>query len=124
MYMEWKWTKGEPYERSARTYDNEINRDKNTGKEKEIEISAYTSSLNHDEYTWDLLNQQQTNEFQPHNKREELDSKISDRELVQQCGINPFMSDTNYADDVSTRDAYLKPVNTTSDKIKPAYANE
>jgi len=122
MYMEWKWTKGEPYERSARTYDNKINSDKNTGKEKEIEISAFTASLNHDENTWDLLNQQQ-NEFQQHNTREEQANKISDRELVQQCGINPFMYNTNYADDVSTRDAYLKPMNTTSDKVKPNNSN-
>lgn len=114
MYMEWKWTKGEPYERSARTYNDEIKRNKNI--EKDIEIAAYTSSLNHDENTWDLLNQK-TNEFQQHSKREELHNKISNRELVQQCGINPFMIDADYVDDVSIRDAYLKPLNTTGDKV-------
>ena len=54
--MEWKWTKGEPYERSRRIFKQE--EDKDTEKfNKEIEKSAYSASLNHDENTWDILNQ-------------------------------------------------------------------
>ena len=58
--MEWKWTKGEPYERSRRiiatkepveTADNKFSKD--------IEKSAYSSSLNHDENTWEILNYSQ-----------------------------------------------------------------
>ena len=51
------------------------------------------------------------------NRREELDNKISDRELLFQRGTNPFLLNTNYVNDVTTRDNYLKPKNTTSDKI-------
>jgi len=122
--MEWKWTKGEPYERSRRP----IFEQKNTGREeeledqrfsKDIEISAYTSSLNHDENTWEILNQDVAiNGFQNSNKREDLDTKIADRQLVQQRGYNPFLSQNNYADDVAIRDQFLKPINTTQDRIK------
>ena len=118
--MEWKWTKGEPYERSRRiiatkepveTEDNKFSKD--------IEKSAYSSSLNHDENTWEILNQEvSTNGFHTSNKREDLDTKISDRQLVQQRGYNPFLSQHNYADDVSISDQFLKPVNTTQDRIK------
>ena len=123
--MEWKWTKGEPYERSRR----HVFEEKNTGREeelenkrfsKDIEISAYTSSLNHDENTWEILNQDVAiNGFQNSNKREDLDTKIADRQLVQQRGYNPFLSQSNYADDVAIRDQFLKPINTTQDRITP-----
>ena len=122
--MEWKWTKGEPYERSRRRYNNDQNNEEELLMEsnqmnKELEISAYSSSLNYDENTWDILNQEAaSNGFKLSNKREDLDLKIADRQLVQQRGFNPFLSENNYVDDVATRDNYLKPQNTTNDYPK------
>ena len=59
--IELKWSLGEPYERSRRRkYDN------NNNNKEEIEAAkiqkqqitdAYTSELNYDENTWDILNQ-------------------------------------------------------------------
>ena len=130
--MEWKWTKGEPYERSRRKnntyYNNNNDNDNNTDPDnnmdtsktnKEIEFSAYSSSLNYDENTWDILNQEVAKGgFKSSNKREDLDVKIADRHLVQQRGFNPFLSENEYVDDVSVRDQYLKPQNTTQDVPK------
>ena len=118
--MEWKWTKGEPYERSRRIIaQKETTESEEERFSKDVEKSAYSSSLNHDENTWEILNQEvSTNGFQISNKREDLDTKISDRQLVQQRGYNPFLSQKNYADDVSVSDQFLKPVNTTQDRIK------
>lgn len=116
--MEWKWTKGEPYERSRRIF-KETNVVENEKFNKEIENSAYSTSLNHDEHTWDILNQSLSgNGFKVSNKREDLDFKIADRELVQQRGNNPFLSETNYIDDISIRDQFLKPINTTQGRTK------
>jgi hypothetical protein len=116
--MEWKWTKGEPYERSRRIFKDSEQID-NEKFNKEIEKSAYSTSLNHDEYTWDILNQNSSgNGFKVSNKREDLDLKIADRELVQQIGGNPFLSETNYVDDIATRDNFLKPINTTQGRTK------
>jgi hypothetical protein len=123
--IEWKWTKGEPYAKSRRPIkkkqfkepDNSFNDETFT---QEVENSAYTTSLNHDENTWDILNQglyNNNNEFKQSNKREDLDYKISDRELVQQCGYNPFM-ENNYTNDISNSDKFLKPVNTTLGREK------
>ena len=79
-----------------------------------MDESAYTSSLNHDENTWDLLNQSVANSgFKVSNKREELDSKMAGRDMLQQIGFNPFLGENNYIDDISVRDQFLKPVNTT-----------
>ena len=116
--MEWKWTKGEPYERSRRIF-KETDEIENEKFNKEIEKSAYTTSLNHDENTWDILNQGLSgNGFKVSNKREDLDYKMADRELVQQRGNNPFLSETNYINDIGIRDQFLKPVNTTQGRTK------
>jgi len=115
--MEWKWTKGEPYERSRR--QKHVQEIENKEFSKDMESSAYASSLNHDENTWDILNQSSTGTgFKVSNKREELDTKIAGRDMIQQIGFNPFLNQTNYADDISIRDQFLKPLNTTQGSTK------
>jgi hypothetical protein len=110
--MEWKWTKGEPYERSRRL--KHVQELENKQFSKEMDDSAYTSSLNHDENTWDLLNQTAANSgFKVSNKREEIDSKMAGRDMLQQIGFNPFLGENNYINDITVRDQFLKPVNTT-----------
>ena len=108
--MEWKWTIKEPYERSRRLkYVEEI---ENKEFSKNMEKSAYSSSLNHDENTWDILNQS-VNGFKVSNKREEMDTKMADRGLTQQIGFNPFLDNNSYINDIAIRDQFLKPINTT-----------
>jgi hypothetical protein len=110
--MDWKWTKGEAYERSRRL--KHVQELENKQFSKEMESAAYTSSLNYDENTWDILNQSQAGSgFKVSNKREELDSKIAGRDMVQQIGFNPFLGESSYINDISVRDQFLKPVNTT-----------
>ena len=118
--MEWKWTIGEPYERSRRK-PKAVN---NTEQNKKQTDDAYSSSLNYDENTWDILNQSSSNEgFKSSNKREELDTKIADRELLKQTGYNPFLGENDYAENISIRDQFLKPVNTTSEKERVPEVN-
>ena len=119
----WKWSNGEKYERTKRTPKHSVQNLEHSSSDEnypvEVEQSAYTSSLNHDENTWDMLNQAfVSNTFRQSNNREELDLKISGRELVQQIGVNPFMQNNNYVDDISACDNFLKPQNTSSDRVK------
>ena len=109
--MEWKWTKGEPYERSRRIFKNETT-EIDESFSKEIEISAYSSALNHDENSWDMLNPDLSN------KREDLDFKIAERGPVQQIGNNPFLGQNNYVNDIVVSNKFLKPVNTTQGRAK------
>jgi len=118
--MEKKWTNGQPYERSRRLkYVQEI---ENKEFSKELENSAYTSSLHHDENTWDILNNHLSDSGIPlvksNNKREEMDLKMADRSLTQQIGFNPFLGENTYVNDICIRDQYLKPMNTTQGTIK------
>jgi hypothetical protein len=107
-----KWTDGKPYERSRRMkHQIQI---ENEEFSKNMETSAYSSSLHHDEHTWDILNQSHSGAgFKVSNKREELGDKLANREMVQQIGFNPFLGESNYINDISVRDQFLKPVNTT-----------
>jgi hypothetical protein len=121
--MEWKWSNGIPYKKSKRVTKNDTTEEEQMVDQDEvfsrkIEESAYSSSLNHDENTWDILNQGLYNGFTQSNKREALDDKIANRELVQQKGFNPFLNDSNYVQDISNSDMYLKPVNTTFEREK------
>ena len=112
-FTERKWTDGMPYERSKRM--TELIRIENKEFSKKVETSAYTSSLHHDEHTWDILNQTLSgNGFKVSNQREELGDKMSSRDMIHQIGFNPFLGESNYINDVSIQDRYLKPVNTHS----------
>lgn len=116
-----KWTDGLPYERSRRM-KHQIQMENEQFKQ-EMESSAYSTSLNHDENTWEILNQSLSGTgFKVSNKREELGNKLAGREMVQQIGFNPFLGQTNYADDISIRDQFLKPINTTEDDTKMPFA--
>jgi hypothetical protein len=104
--MNWKWTKGEPYERSRRL--RHVQEIENKEFSTDMDSSAYSSSEN----TWDILNKESG--FKSSNKREELDTKIAGRDMVQQIGFNPFLGENSYLNDVAVRDQFLKPINTTS----------
>jgi hypothetical protein len=108
--MNKKWTDGQPYERSRRL--NHLIKLENEEYVKSVETCAYSSSLHHDENTWDMLN---AATFKSSCKREEMDSKMATREPIQQIGINPFMGQNSYIHDVSIRDQFLKPINTNDD---------
>lgn len=52
------------------------------------------------------------------NKREDLDNKMSDRQMIGQRGFNPFLQ-TSYVNDVVAHDMFLKPISSTfTDKSK------
>lgn len=110
--MELKWSDGQPYERTRRM-KHQIQMESEQFSKK-IETTAYSSSLNHDENTWEILNQSLAGSgFKSSNKREELGDKLANRDMIQQIGFNPFLGQTNYVDDISVRDQFLKPINTT-----------
>lgn len=108
--MDWKWTNGQPYERSKRLRPE----DNNTQFSKSMNDSAYTSSLHHDENTWDMLNQAKAKG----SKRDDIETKLSGREMMQQIGCNPFLNDHSYVDNITMQNKYMKPKNTTTTDIE------
>lgn len=117
MYITWKWSIGEAYYKSERLKGQE--REKGQSEENNSQINAMNQSLADTSFfnqDTDLINitntmfsrNQNTNET----KREDLDTKIADREMIAQRGFNPFLQ-TSYVNDIVSHDMFLKPVNTT-----------
>jgi hypothetical protein len=110
MYMEWKWSNGENYQKSARK--------KKVLKTAEIEKVAIQQSLLSEDDQW-IMNQDGQlfvfNEEKPLNKREDTYNRIAEREMIGQIGMNPF-SNNNYITDVIAQDNFLKPISTTTVK--------
>jgi hypothetical protein len=101
MSYDWKWSIGEAYYKSAR-------RPKMTEikiKEEDTQQNAIMQSLDEENGT----------EFRNINRREILDDKMADREMIGQRGSNPFLQ-SSYVNDVVVRDMFLKPINTSQEK--------
>jgi hypothetical protein len=89
----WRWSTGEPYYKSSKT-NNPKNAPKNAVNQSNDTVMT---------------------EFYP--SREELDTKIANRESIPQRGINPFLQNS-YIHDIVSSDQFLKPMNTSTDTIK------
>jgi hypothetical protein len=123
----WKWSKGEPYYKSARPEK----------KQQQVENCEYDSQknalnqsladetfLNMDSEMIDITNSMfSRSEGGFGTRREDLDVKMADRELVSQRGVNPFLQ-TSYVNDIVTRDMFLKPINTTQGRTKNSNSND
>jgi hypothetical protein len=117
---EWKWSNGEENIRSPRSkIMNLINVDNNIDTTDQISCqnqNAITQSLEGcDSFTFEPLFSR--NDSDSGKMREDLDDKISNRELIFQRGTNPFLQSSSYVKDIVARDIFLKPKNTTFDKI-------
>jgi hypothetical protein len=91
-----KWTKGEKYEQSLKT-----------DKEKYVENVA-------EEYNKmkSLLFEDGTEScMRVSNKREDANTKLSERSMIENISQNPFLSRNNYLNDLQVQDEFLKPKN-------------
>jgi hypothetical protein len=107
--IQWKWSKGINYDRSKRVIKESMDDNFN----KIVEETAYTSSLNHDENTWEIMNNNLFDKgFVQNSKREDTDKKLSERQMMCQVNMNPYLTNNTYVQDLSVHDQYMKPVST------------
>ena len=45
------------------------------------------------------------------NRREDVNSKLSERQMIGQVSHNPFLTSTDYVNDLEVQENYLKPQN-------------
>lgn len=127
--MEWKWSCGEPCERTPRRKQNS----EMPGKEPEYKMEtpqvnmvegAYQQSLLSENDVWSIDGPQffggenfgENGFHRTPNKREDTYNKMSEREIMAQIGQNPFLPNHNYLNDIMTQDQFLKPVSTSLEK--------
>jgi hypothetical protein len=116
--IEWKWSNGEESYKSPRLKEQQLTKYvSNNDNEVNPSQNAIMQSLNgYDSFDFETMFSRNDNASVK--MREELDDKISSRELIFQRGTNPFLQTTNYVNDIIARDTFLKPKNTTFEKIK------
>jgi hypothetical protein len=126
-YYEWKWSNGEPYYKSCKkeiTNKQDIDKEDSISKEKVLNDNDNENenigenAIQHSLDGFDSFPTFSRNNNPNSYAREELDTKISDRELLFQRGINPYLPNNSYVNDVVTRDKFLKPQNTSSEKTE------
>ena len=106
----YKWSFGETYEQSKRNSNGS-----GSGNSNNVESTAYLAALNHDEHSWETLNQHEAGGgggeagFNSYNKREEIEHKLSERDSIPRTNMNPFMPNNNFSEDI---DSFLKPQGT------------
>ena len=119
-WIEWKWTHGERYEKSARRvnrpvsqFASQINYEDESKQNSQI---AFQQALLSENDVWSLEEQQVfVSQDKPMNKREDTYNRMAEREMVGQIGMNPFMN-RNYLEDVMVQENFLKPVSTSLEK--------
>ena len=112
----WKWSTGEPYYKSARPEKEPL--EKSSNYEYDSQINAINQSLADESFfNQDLVLSDSNHAFSSGTRREDIDTKMADREMLAQRGVNPFLQ-TSYVNDIVTRDMYLKPINTTQGRVK------
>lgn len=117
MNTTWKWSTGEAYYKSARPEKNE-----KLDQGYDSQINAINQSLADDSFfnqDSDFINITNStfsrNQNASGTRREDLYTKINDREMITQRGVNPFLQ-TSYVNDVVAHDMFLKPINTTFER--------
>lgn len=111
--LEWKWTNGEPYDKSSRLIRPPL---EPIIPKEIIDNNAFMQALTCDE--------PEPIHFAPlfrgESKREDIHNRMAEREMVAQVGRNPFLDvskEHNYVNDVIAQNEFLKPLATNMDKI-------
>ena len=127
----WKWSTGEAYYKSGRpekrNQESRNQEERNTEETNNVydsQTNAINQSLaddsffNHDSELMNITNSMFSRNQDPGGtRRETIDTKMADREMLAQRGVNPFLQ-TSYVNDIVTRDMFLKPINTTQGRAK------
>lgn len=124
----WKWSTGEAYYKSARPEKQKGNVNEKEKENVEYEYDSQTNAINQSLADDSFFNQDSdlidiTNSMFSRNqnssgtRRETLDTKMADRQMIAQRGVNPFLQ-SSYVNDIVTRDMFLKPINTTQGRAK------
>lgn len=120
MNKSWKWSNGEVYYKSARKEQLQQYKEQlyDTQQNAINQSLSDESFFNQDSDLINITNSMfSRNQNVSGTRREDLDTKIADREMIAQRGVNPFLQ-TSYVNDVVARDMFLKPINTTFERLK------
>jgi len=117
-YNKWVWRDGSNYQPIERSYIKitknncqEINNSEQQPQDKTTQQNQQNQPPETIENTPDTQFIPQTN-----NKREDTYSKMAEREMIKQVGMNPFLNNS-YVDGINIRDQFLIPYHESKPKL-------
>ncbi len=109
---QWRWSNGIPYEKSSVIKKVE---------DKVMELKEESYSVCHNPAL--SINETMYSRNDIVNRREETYNKMALRTMSNQINQNPFLLNCDYVNDLTTQDKYMKPINTTFEKVKTGTNN-
>ena len=109
---QWRWSNGIPYEKSSiiKTVEKSV-------EDKVMELKEESYSVCHNP-ALSNCNETMYSRNEIVNRREETYNKMALRTMSNQINQNPFLLNCDYVNDLTTQDKYMKPINTTFEKVK------
>ena len=95
-----KWSKGEKYEQSLKN-----------DKEKYLANAEENVAEEYNKMKSLLFDDGSESCMRVSNKREDANTKLSERCMIENISQNPFLSRNNYLNDLQVQDEFLKPKN-------------
>jgi hypothetical protein len=108
---QWRWSNGIPYEKSSILKKVEKSVEDKVIVEEESYSVCYNPALS-------KCNETMYSRNEIVNRREETYNKMALRTMSNQINQNPFLLNCDYVNDLTTQDKYMKPINTTFEKVK------
>lgn len=111
---QWRWSNGIPYEKTSikKAIEKKVEEKvENKIAEEESYSVCHNPALSN-------CNETLYSRNDIVNRREETYNKMSLRTMSNQINQNPFLLNCDYVNDLMTQDKYMKPINTTFEKVK------
>jgi hypothetical protein len=101
-----RWSKGEKYEQSLKSDKEKYHAYTERQVEQEVTVAEEYNKMKcllFDDGTESCM--------RVSNKREDANTKLSERCMIENISQNPFLSRNNYLNDLQVQDEFLKPKN-------------
>ena len=105
-YQELKWSLGEKYEQSTKA-----DREKYLANDANDNSNSNNNSSDYNQMKSLLFEDGTESCMRVSNKREDANTKLNERSMIESINQNPFLPRNNYINDLQVQDEFLKPRN-------------
>jgi len=102
-FQELKWSLGEKYEQSTKE-----------DREKYVNVNCDSNISDYNQMKSLLFEDGTETCMRVSNKREDANTKLNERSMIESINQNPFLPRNNYINDLQVQDEFLKPRNSNT----------
>ena len=115
-YEELKWSLGEKYEQSTKADREKYleNANANANANENANDNSNNNSSDYNQMKSLLFEDGTESCMRVSNKREDANTKLNERSMIESINQNPFLPRNNYINDLQVQDEFLKPRNSNT----------